>query len=80
MKIKIYTLSTSAAFLSFSPIQMLFCAFFSAGGQRVVMETAGGRARHMKDLRTSTPSARPPHLSPLISNSGSSPDSLSVPP
>lgn len=34
----------------------------------------------MKDLRTSTPSTRPHHLSPLISNSGTSPDSFSVPP
>ncbi|XP_048007921.1 POU domain, class 2, transcription factor 2 isoform X4 [Megalobrama amblycephala] len=34
----------------------------------------------MKDLRTSTPSTRPHHLSPLISNSGTSPDSFSVTP
>lgn len=65
--------------LSFSHTQLQVLLVFSTAVNALSWKPIG-TARHMKDLRTNTPSTRPHHLSPLISNSGSSPDSLSVPP
>lgn len=68
--------------LSFSHTQFQVLLVFSTAVNALSWKPLeiGGSETHEGFAHEHTPSTRPHHLSPLISNSGSSPDSFSVPP